>query len=145
MFETLVALGIDETTLPDSDQTGTRKIRCPSPAHPDRFKSCSVNYAEPNFDGRGKGWLNCHACGLRGNSIDVIMTIRQCLGREAYEWAEQNIPDYVNARPGLTKPRYVPKPQYVSSFADPEERAEYLVKLAEWSRATGKPMEDDED
>jgi DNA primase len=46
----------------------SQKILCP--VHEEYVESCSVNLDE--------GWFNCHACGAKGDSWNLIMAKEQC-------------------------------------------------------------------
>ncbi len=47
---------------------GSQKILCP--IHDERVESCSVNLDEQ--------WFNCHACGAKGDSWNLIMEREHC-------------------------------------------------------------------
>jgi hypothetical protein len=51
-------------------------VRCPF--HDDRHASASLNLHSKRF--------NCHACGVHGDAIDLVMEAESMTIREAVEW-----------------------------------------------------------
>lgn len=84
---------------------GERAARCP--VHDDAHASASIN--------RGRGLINCHACGFGGSAIDLVMVKEQLDYRGAREFIKNKIgvdtadsPVRPTRRSGRSNKRWVP-------------------------------------
>lgn len=60
---------------------GWQAMRCPF--HEDRVKSASLN--------QERGRFKCHACGVDGDAIDLVMAVEGKSFREAVDWCRKRI------------------------------------------------------
>jgi hypothetical protein len=107
MRATLVALFPYSQPPPDDGTSREYSIECPECG-----TAATVNYHPLREDANKGGFYVCECCGVRGNSIALISNARGISFAEAFRWAEQGIPGYVNARPSeKSAPRARYRPQ----------------------------------
>jgi hypothetical protein len=106
----------------------------------------TVNYGVTSDHGN-EGLYNCQHCGVSGDALSIVMWFAgvdidpdgELSNRDGAHLAHMWIENHLGKEANWAEP----KPQYVASWGDPDEYAEYQRKLAEWSRATGQPMDDE--
>lgn len=83
------------------------RFRCPSPDHEDKHPSAKVDRH------KGAELFYCHACGAKGNVVNLTMMLRGCSRQDAKDWLRETfLPNWKHEGP-IQRPRSFTERDYL--------------------------------